>query len=42
MLKGWTNDTGRAAFGLEKLSVGEGATEGQTEVVKRANEILGF
>lgn len=35
MLKAWTNEEGRRAFGLERL-------EGGREVVGRANEVLGF
>ncbi|OAQ66392.1 hypothetical protein VFPPC_07954 [Pochonia chlamydosporia 170] len=42
MLRGWTNDLGRQAFGLDKIVVREGALPGEREVVERANAALGF
>lgn len=42
MLRGWTNDVGRQAFGLDKIEVRAGALPGEREVVKRANVALGF
>lgn len=41
-LRGWAEAEGRRAFGLEKLVVEDGATEGGRQVVEKANEVLGF
>ncbi|KHN97196.1 DUF1479 domain protein [Metarhizium album ARSEF 1941] len=42
MLRRWTNDVGRQAFGLDKIQVRDSALPGEREVVKRANMALGF
>ncbi|KFG87344.1 DUF1479 domain protein [Metarhizium anisopliae] len=42
MLRSWTNDLGRQAFGLDKIEVRDGASPGERDVVERANVTLGF
>ncbi|OAA45422.1 DUF1479 domain protein [Metarhizium rileyi] len=42
MLRSWTDDRGRQAFGLDKIEVRDGAFLGEREVVERANIALGF
>lgn len=41
-LQGWTTEEGMKAMGLKKLNPSAGALPGQVEVIKRANEIMGF
>lgn len=37
-----TGGLGRAAMGLERLGINDGATQGERDVVAKANAILGF
>ncbi|KAI5458656.1 hypothetical protein BGZ63DRAFT_432102 [Mariannaea sp. PMI_226] len=42
MVLNMAGSTGRRAMGLEKLQLGEEATEGEREAIERSNAVLGF
>ncbi|KAG6021860.1 hypothetical protein E4U41_002380 [Claviceps citrina] len=42
MLRSWTDELGRRAFGLSKMQVRHGAPAGERRAIRRANAALGF